>query len=138
VWSVLGMQTTSPLISSPRGIDAVYYMVKDLARARKFYEEGLGFQPTFVSEEGEWQGVEYTLSTGQTFGLGLSSSHPWRECGGAMISVDNVEERAKRVSQFGGKILTPPVETPVCFISQCEDTEGNGFALHHRKDGTAG
>jgi catechol 2,3-dioxygenase-like lactoylglutathione lyase family enzyme len=47
------MQTTSPLISSPRGIDAVYYMVKDLARARKFYEEGLGFQPTFVSEEGE-------------------------------------------------------------------------------------
>jgi hypothetical protein len=35
VCSVLGMQTTSPLISSPRGIDAVYYMVKDLARARK-------------------------------------------------------------------------------------------------------
>jgi hypothetical protein len=37
VCSVLGMQTTSPLISSPRGIDAVYYMVKDLARARKFW-----------------------------------------------------------------------------------------------------
>jgi len=113
-------------------------MVKDLARARKFYEEGLGFQPTFVSDEGEWKGVEYTLPTGQTFGLGLSSAVAWRECGGAMVSVNKVEEHAKRVAQFGGKVLIAPTETPVCFISQCEDTEGNCFALHHRKDGTTG
>ena len=129
---------TSSRSSLPRGIDAVYYMVKDLARARKFYEEGLRFQPTFVSEEGEWQGAEYTLPTGQTFGLGLSSTVPWRECGGAMISVDNVEEHAKRVTQFGGKVLIPPTEGPICFISRCEDTEGNVFVLHHRKDGTVG
>ena len=113
-------------------------MVKELPRARKFYEEGLGFRPTFVSEEGKWLGVEYTLPTGQTFGLGLSNEVPWRECGGAMISVDDVEESAQRVTQFGGKVLLPPTETPVCFISQCEDSEGNAFALHHRKDGTVG
>jgi predicted enzyme related to lactoylglutathione lyase len=136
--SISDVPTTSTPISSPRGIDAVYYMVKDLPRARTFYEEGLGFQPTFVNDEGEWKGVEYTLATGQTFGLGLSSTAPWRECGGAMISVDNVEERAKRVTQFGGKVLVPPTETPVCFVSQCEDTEGNAFALHRRKDGTVG
>jgi predicted enzyme related to lactoylglutathione lyase len=124
--------------SLPRGIDAVYYMVKDLPRARKFYEEGLRFQPTFVSEEGEWQGVEYTLPTGQTFGLGLSSTASWSRCGGVMISVGNVEEHAGRVTQFGGKVLLPPTEGPVCFISQCEDTEGNAFVLHHRKDGTVG
>lgn len=113
-------------------------MVKDLPRARRFYEEGLGFQPTFVNDEGEWKWVEYTLATGHTFGLGLSSDVPWRECGGAMISVDDVEERARRVAEFGGKVLIPPTETAVCFISQCEDTEGNSFALHHRKDGSVG
>lgn len=132
------VQTTPKPISSPRGIDAVYYMVKDLSRARRFYEAGLGFQATFVTDEGEWSGVEYTLPTGQTFGLGLSSSIPWRECGGAMISVANVAESAQRVTQFGGRVLVPPTETLVCFISQCEDTEGNAFALHRRKDGTAG
>ena len=131
------MNTSNPT-SLPRGIDAVYYMVKDLARARRFYEEGLRFQPTFVSKEGEWQGVEYTLPTGQTFGLGLSSSTAWRACGGVMFSVGDVEEHASRVTRFGGKVLTPPTEGPVCVISQCEDTEGNAFVLHHRKDGTVG
>ena len=134
----LGVDTTSAPISSPRGIDAVYYMVKDLARARRFYEQGLGFQPTFVNEAGEWQGVEYTLPTGQTFGLGLSSSLPWRECGGAMISVEDVEASTQRVTQFGGKVHVPTVEGPVCYVSQCEDSEGNRFSLHRRKDGTVG
>lgn len=132
------MQATSAPISPPRGIDAVYYMVKDLARARRFYEQGLGFQPTFVSDAGEWQGVEYTLPTGQTFGLGLSSSVPWRECGGAMISVEDVEASTNRVTQFGGKVHVPATEGPVCFLSQCEDTEGNRFVLHRRKDGSVG
>jgi predicted enzyme related to lactoylglutathione lyase len=125
-------------VSSPRGLDAVYYMVKDLARARKFYEDGLGFKATFVNDSGEWQGVEYELPTGQTFGLGKSNSTPWRECGGAMIAVDNVEEHTNRVTEFGGKIHMGPTESPVCVISWCEDTEGNTFALHHRKDGTVG
>jgi predicted enzyme related to lactoylglutathione lyase len=129
---------TTTKISAPRGLDAVYYMVKDLARARRFYEEGLGFQPTSVSDSGEWQGVEYELATGQAFGLGKSDSTPWRECGGVLIAVDNVEEHTKRVSEFGGKVHMAPSESPVCFMSWCEDTEGNTFALHHRKDGTVG
>jgi predicted enzyme related to lactoylglutathione lyase len=135
---VFGVNMPTTKVSSPRGLDAVYYMVKDLARARRFYEDGLRFQATFVSESGEWQGVEYELPTGQTFGLGKSNSTPWRECGGAMIAVDNVEEHTKRVSEFGGKIHMGPTETPVCVMSWCEDTEGNTFALHHRKDGTVG
>ena len=55
-----------------------------------------------------------------------------------MIAVDNVEEHTKRVSEFGGKIRMGPSESPVCVMSWCEDTEGNTFALHHQKDGTAG
>jgi predicted enzyme related to lactoylglutathione lyase len=125
-------------ISAPAGIDAVYYMVKDVTRARRFYEEGLGFEPSFVSESGEWVGVEYQLGTGQTFGLGRSAATPWRECGGAMIAVDDVAAATERVRQFGGKVHADSFESPVCVMSWCEDTEGNTFALHHRKDGSVG
>lgn len=130
------MATTK--ISAPRGLDAVYYMVKDVARARKFYEEVLGFEPTVVSEAGEWVGVEYEMPTGQTFGLGKSESVPWRPSGGAMISVEDVAEATRRVFEGGGTVLAGPFEGPICHTSMCEDTEGNAFALHHRKDGSVG
>lgn len=129
---------TSTKISAPRGIDAVYYLVKDVARARRFYEEFLGFEPTFVAEDGEWAGCEYELPTGQTFGIGKSDQAPWRECGGAMISVEDVSEATKHVAEGGGKVVMGPIESPVCFMSWCEDTEGNTFSLHHRKDGSVG
>lgn len=126
-------------ISAPRGIDAVYYLVKDVARARKFYEEALGFEPSFVADaESGWEGVEYEMPTGQTFGLGKSASAPWRECGGAMIAVDDVEAATKRVLEGGGKVHMGPYDSPVCLMSWCEDTEGNTFAVHRRKDGTVG
>jgi predicted enzyme related to lactoylglutathione lyase len=129
---------TSTKLSAPAGIDAVYYMVKDVARARKFYEEGLGFEPAYVSESGEWVGVEYAMPTGQTFGLGKGADIPWRECGGAMIAVDDVAAATARVREFGGKVSMDSFDTPVCVMSWCEDTEGNTFSLHHRKDGTVG
>lgn len=130
---------TSTKTSAPRGIDAVYYLVKDLARARKFYEEALGFEPAFVAEPGgEWEGVEYEMPTGQTFGLGKTAAFPWRESGGAMISVDDVSAVTERVKVAGGKVHNGPFESPVCFMSWCEDTEGNTFSLHHRKDGSVG
>lgn len=130
------MATTK--ISSPRGLDAVYYMVRDVERARRFYEEVLGFEPSFVSEAGEWTGVEYELPTGQTFGLGKNDTMTWRPSGGAMISVDDVAHLTRRVFEGGGKVLAGPFESPVCFVSMCEDTEGNTFSLHHRKDGSVG
>jgi predicted enzyme related to lactoylglutathione lyase len=111
-------------------------MIKDLARARKFYEEALGFEPAFVSEDGEWQGAEYAMPSGQTFGIGKSDNVPWRECGGAMIAVEDVVEATRRVSEGGGKVLNGPMDTPVCEMTWCEDTEGNTFCLHHRKDGS--
>lgn len=132
------METTTT-IAAPRAIDAVYYMVKDVARSRRFYEEGLGFRPTYVADgDGGWEGVEYELPTGQTFGLGKSAEAPWRESGGVMISVEDVTAASARVPQYGGKIVMGPIDTEVCEMSWCEDTEGNTFCLHRRKDGTAG
>lgn len=131
--------TTSAKVSSPRGIDAVYYMVQDTARARRFYEEFLGFVPGHVADDGgEWEGAEYEMPTGQTFGIGKSAQAPWRASGGMMHSVDDVDQAAQRVREGGGNVVMGPMETPVCFMAWCEDTEGNTFSLHHRKDGSVG
>lgn len=130
--------TTSGKVTAPRGIDAVYYMVKDVPRARAFYERVLGFEPAFVAESGEWTGVEYELPSGQTFGLGKNGEVPWRECGGVMIAVDDVADATRRVAEGGGKVMAGPMDTPVCSMTWCEDTEGNTFCLHHRKDGSVG
>lgn len=129
---------TSTNISAPRGIDAVYYMVRDVVRARAFYEGVLGFQPSFVSESGDWTGVEYEMPTGQTFGIGKNDDVPWRASGGVMISVEDVNAATERVAQSGGKVLFGPMDSPVCVMTWCEDTEGNALTLHHRKDGSVG
>lgn len=129
---------TIKTVSAPRGIDAVYYMIQDLHRARKFYEEALGFEPAFVSESGDWLGAEYEMPTGQTFGIGKNEHVPFRPSGGVMISVDDVAEATRRVVEGGGKVHQEPMDSPVCIMSWCEDTEGNTFSLHHRKDGSVG
>jgi predicted enzyme related to lactoylglutathione lyase len=113
-------------------------MIQDLPRARKFYEEVLGFEPAFVSDSGDWLGAEYELPTGQTFGIGKNAQVPFRASGGMMLSVDDVGEATRRVTEGGGKVLMQPMDTPVCVMSWCEDTEGNTFSLHHRKDGSVG
>ncbi len=130
--------TRTTKVQAPRGIDAVYYMVEDVARARTFYEGALGFQPSFVSDAGEWTGVEYELPTGQTFGLGKNAQAPWRPSGGVMIAVEDVADATRRVADGGGKVLAGPMDGPVCSMTWCEDTEGNTFSLHHRKDGSVG
>ena len=130
--------TTSEKISAPRGIDAVYYIVQDTARARRFYEEYLGFEPSYVSEGGEWEGAEYEMPTGQTFGIGKNGEFPWQRCGGMMLSVHDVAQAAQRVTEGGGKVLMGPMDTPVCVMAWCEDPDGNAFSLHHRKDGSVG
>lgn len=116
----------------------MYYMIQDISRARRFYEEALGFEPAFVSDSGDWLGAEYNLPTGQTFGIGKNVHVPFRASGGMMLSVHDVAEATRRVAEAGGKVLSELMDTPVCIMSWCEDTEGNTFSLHHRKDGSVG
>src|SRR5579884_470548 len=100
---------TTKSVSAPRGIDAVYYMIQDISRARRFYEEALGFEPAFVSDAGDWLGAEYLLPTGQTFGIGKSDAAPFRPSGGMMLSVHDVAEATRRVAGAGGKVLQEPM-----------------------------
>jgi predicted enzyme related to lactoylglutathione lyase len=123
------------------GVDAVYYQVKDLDRATKFYNDLLGMEPTMPMPG---FGAEWTLPNGESFGImklpesmEKTFGQYWRGGSGVMFAVDDLDgviatAKARGVKfHEGGKIQ----DTPVCRMVFGEDSEGNTFALHKRKQG---
>ena len=111
------------------GIDLVGYLVKDPDRMVAFYRDVLGMTPTDIDEEG--RGAEFTLGDGSTFGL-------WKPDEGTptgsaiMFAVADINAAVAQFGEAGAK-LSPPIETPVCFMSFSEDPEGNSIIIHQRK-----
>lgn len=120
-----------------KGVDAVWYPVKDLDRATKFYNDLLGMAPTK-----SWPnfGVEYTLPNGESFGFAkIPESTPfsaaWRSGSGVMFAVDDLDAAVEAAKARGVKFFNDGKvsETPVCYMVFGEDGEGNTFILHKRK-----
>ena len=118
------------------GLDASYYYVKDLPRATKFYTELIGMEPTMAYAD---MVSEWTFAGDESFGLykppegeGSGEFHP---SGGVMFRVDDVPASVEALKKSGVKFMGEGhiEETPGCHMAFGEDTEGNGFILHHRK-----
>ena len=125
------MATTAAVIS---GIDAIYYLAKDLERATAFYRDKLGLSPTL-----EMPGyvTEFTFGGGETFGLYKSPEGEWHASGGVMFAVPDVRGAVAEL-QGAGIAFTGDghiEETPVCLMAFGQDSEGNGFILHQRTAG---
>jgi predicted enzyme related to lactoylglutathione lyase len=112
-----------------RGLDVVFYTVKDMARARAFYEGLLGIQPSMDSEY--W--VEYELPDGATFALANDPQGGWKEGHGLMLGVADRDDAAKRAKELGGTITDRQFEGASCGAYECIDPEGNYIYLHQRK-----
>src|SRR6266545_4640238 len=86
--------------------------VSDKERARKFYQETLELTPTRTQMDGAW--VEYDLGPA-TIGVGC---HPaWKPSrDGTRVAFD-IEK----------------TETPVCWMAQFRDPDGNKLVIHKRK-----
>jgi predicted enzyme related to lactoylglutathione lyase len=116
-----------------RGIDVAVYTVKDADRAKKFWQETMGC--TMTSDYGP-NGGEFTFEDGTTFGLYKPDDQPWRLGGGILFRVDDLEAAVAFYKSRGvkfdddGKIE----DTPVCQMAFAEDSEGNTFILHQRKE----
>jgi predicted enzyme related to lactoylglutathione lyase len=121
------------------GMDAVYYMTKDLQRARNFYENVLGLRATFdMSGDGGGSFVEYELPDGSTFGLGHIPDAPFHESGGAMFAVADVKAALEKAKAAGAQVFFDYMDLQPCEMAWVSDTEGNSLGLHHRKDGSVG
>ena len=105
--------------------------VSDKERARKFYQETLELKPTTTAMEGGW--VEYDLGT-TTIGVG---SHPdWkpsRDGTTVAFEVDDIDVTIAELKERGVKFDMDKLETPVCWMAQFRDPDGNKLVVHKRK-----
>jgi predicted enzyme related to lactoylglutathione lyase len=115
-----------------RGIDTTSYLVKDVARAEKFYTDLIGFEPTlrFLPV-----GVEWTFPSGETFGIVKPPAAPWEKCGGVHFGVGNIKAAVAACQARGIEFSDNAkiYETPGCFLAFGIDSEGNDFILHEMK-----
>ncbi|UPT72733.1 MAG: VOC family protein [Elusimicrobiota bacterium] len=105
------------------------YPVKNMARARKFYEKVLGLKKG-SDYAGKW--VEYY--PGGTSCFALTNMVPGlRPAANIAFEVADMKKAEARLKKAGAKCVFKTYETPVCVMAAYRDTEGNSFTLHAKK-----
>jgi predicted enzyme related to lactoylglutathione lyase len=105
--------------------------VSDQERARKFYHETLELKPGTTAMEGAW--VEYDLGS-VTIGVGRHPMwQPSRDGTSVAFEVDDFEATYEKLKQRGVIFDIDKTETPVCWMAQFRDPDGNKLLIHKRK-----
>jgi predicted enzyme related to lactoylglutathione lyase len=112
-----------------RGLDLIFYTVKEMQRARAFYEGLFGLESGLQSDH--W--VEYDLPDGTTFALAYDPQGGWKEGHGLMLGVTDREQTAELAKELGGTITDRQFDGPTCGAYECIDPEGNYVYFHQRK-----
>lgn len=117
-------------LDKPRRVGWHELLALDRKKVFGFYGELFGWQ-TAYSENDPADLYQLISAGGQTIG-GMftklpSVQHP---CWLYYLNVDDIGTAAKRVNDFGGRILQGPIELPDgCWIMRCVDPQGALFAL---------
>jgi predicted enzyme related to lactoylglutathione lyase len=105
--------------------------VTDKERARKFYQEILELKPATTAMEGAW--VEYEIG-GTTIGVGCHPAwQPSRDGTTVAFEVDDLDSTIAKLTERGITFDIPRTETPVCWMAQFRDPDGNKLVVHKRK-----
>lgn len=105
--------------------------VSDKDKAKKFYQETLELKPARTQMEGAW--VEYDLGP-VTIGVGCHPSwQPSKEGTSVAFEVDDFDASVAKLKERGISFDMGPMETPVCWMAQFRDPDGNKLLLHKRK-----
>lgn len=110
------------------------YPVADVARAREFYEETLGLEAGTVGNQGEGYWVEYDLPSGGCMAITNFIQDAPSDAAGGTIALE-VEDLDRLIGELKAKGVTfkgDVVESPVCRMTVCLDSEGNSILLHQR------
>lgn len=113
------------------------YPVSDVARARGFYEETLGLDAGSVGNQGENYWVEYDLPAGGCLALtNFIEDTPSDAAGGTIaLEVEDLDRLMEDLKAKGVTFKSDVIESPVCRMAVCLDTEGNSLLLHQRNAG---
>jgi predicted enzyme related to lactoylglutathione lyase len=106
------------------------YSVRDVPRARAFYEETLGLRPGDIFGD-HW--IEFDVGNA-TFGIGNGEPLGFEpgSSTGAAFEVDDLRAMRNRL-KAGGVEVGEIHEFPACVTCFARDPDGNRFALHQRR-----
>jgi len=119
--------------------------VSDKERARKFYQETLELKPARAQMDGAW--VEYDLGPTQMDGawveydlgpttIGVGCHPAWKPSRDGTTIAFEVEDIDAAIDKLKGRGVTfdmEKTETPVCWMAQFRDPDGNKLVVHKRK-----
>jgi predicted enzyme related to lactoylglutathione lyase len=105
--------------------------VSDAERARKFYQETLELKPGSTHMGGAW--VEYDLGA-TTIGVGCHPAwQPSRDGTTVAFEVDDIDKTIATLKERGVEFDMDKMETPICWMAQFRDPDGNKLVVHKRK-----
>ncbi|MDB6138578.1 MAG: Glyoxalase/bleomycin resistance protein/dioxygenase [Verrucomicrobiaceae bacterium] len=108
------------------------FPVIDLARARHFYEEVLGFERKSQPGDEKSQWFEYEIGP-HTLGIGRSPAMKPSSDGATLaLEVDDFDAFVQRLKQNEVKFVVEPSQMPHCRMAMFLDTEGNKLCIHKR------
>ena len=118
-----------------RKVAFTMYPVRDMARARAFYEETLGLGPSRSGATSPW--VEFDLPGGGCLAITtVAPQEPSASAGGTIaFEVEDLPTLVADLKTKGVAFPADDIESPVCRMAVCLDPDGNSIILHKLKAG---
>lgn len=112
-------------------LDVVWYPVTDWQRAKSFYREALGLQPTFGSDEMGWQ--QYAVGEGSP-DIAIARAQPGQKVtgdGGAVVVLAVIDIEAGRQRLLAKNVRCDEVTVIPNIVKLCTfyDPDGNRLQL---------
>jgi predicted enzyme related to lactoylglutathione lyase len=109
------------------------YPVKDMPRARAFYENVLGLGQGSGGASSPW--VEFDLPGGGCLAITtVTPNEPSASAGGTIaFEVDHLPATIAELKSRDVKFLAEGIESPVCRMAIISDPDGNAIVLHKLK-----
>jgi len=109
------------------------YPVRDMPRARAFYEETLGLGPSGSGAQSPW--VEFDLPGGGCLAITtVTPNAPSASAGGTIaFEVDDLAATVADLKAKGVAFAAEGIESPVCHMAIVKDPDGNAIILHKLK-----
>jgi predicted enzyme related to lactoylglutathione lyase len=113
----------------------VMYPVIDVPRARTFYEETLGLKIGSHGNQGDKWWIEYDLPGGGCLALtNFTGEQPSANSGGTVaFEVEDLDALIADLKSKKVEFKSGVIESPVCRMAVCLDSEGNSILLHQLK-----
>lgn len=113
-----------------KSIGFVSYPVKDMARAKKFYEEVIGLtrNPEFDTANEDW--AEYLIGD-SALSLGkMDGWEPTTQGPSMALEVEDFDAMITKLKNASVVFTIEPMTLPTCQMAVIQDSEGNGVLIH--------